>query len=102
MKSSYRWVSVASFAWGAASDRFGTRIVVLTGAILLGTGLQQASWATSLIPFQLTCGPLAGGWIFGSFNSYSRLYLGSFGMALGAAAIALAFPPLTRDALQPP
>jgi hypothetical protein len=101
MKSSYRWVIVASFAWGAASDRFGTRIVVLTGASLLGTGLLLASRAALLIQFQLTYGPLAGGWIFDTFNSYSRLYLGSFGVALGAAAIVLAFPPLTRDALQP-
>src|SRR5205823_14746040 len=51
---------VASFAWGAASDRFGTRIVVLTGAVLLGLALQLASRATSLIEFQLTYGILVG------------------------------------------
>jgi len=32
-------MGLASFVWGAASDRFGTRIVVLTGAIMLGLGL---------------------------------------------------------------
>ncbi len=45
-----------------------------------------------------------GGWIFDSFNSYSWLYLGSFSVALGAVAVALAFPPLpsrSRDELQP-
>ena len=47
-------MGVASFGWGAASDRFGTRIVVLTGAVLLGLGLLLASRATSLIEFQLT------------------------------------------------
>src|SRR5437879_1794673 len=45
---------------GAASDRFGTRIVVLTGAIMLGLGLLLASRATSLIEFQLTYGILVG------------------------------------------
>src|ERR1700736_2456045 len=53
-------MGVASFAWGAASDRFGTRIVVLTGAVLLGTGLLLASRATSLLQFQLTYGIVVG------------------------------------------
>lgn len=53
-------MGIASFAWGAASDRFGTRIVVLTGAVLLGAGLLLASRTTSLIEFQLTYGLLVG------------------------------------------
>ncbi len=53
-------MGVASFGWGAASDRFGTRIVVLTGAVMLGLGLLLASRATSLIEFQLTYGILVG------------------------------------------
>ena len=53
-------MGVASFGWGAASDRFGTRIVVLAGAVLLGLGLLLASRATSLIEFQLTYGVLVG------------------------------------------
>jgi MFS family permease len=53
-------MGIASFGWGAASDRFGTRIVVLTGAVLLGLGLLLASRATSLIEFQLTYGILVG------------------------------------------
>src|SRR2546429_2331496 len=53
-------MGVASFGWGAASDRFGTRIVVLAGAVLLGLGLLLASRATSLIEFQLTYGILVG------------------------------------------
>src|ERR1700736_2722163 len=53
-------MGVASFAWGAASDRFGTRIVVLTGSVLLGAGLLLASRATSLLQFQLTYGVLVG------------------------------------------
>lgn len=53
-------LGVASFGWGAASDRFGTRIVVLSGSVLLGLGLVLASRATSLIEFQLTYGILVG------------------------------------------
>src|SRR5258708_2492006 len=53
-------MGVAGFGWGAASDRFGTRIVVLIGAVLLGTGLLLASRATSLLEFQLVYGILVG------------------------------------------
>jgi MFS family permease len=53
-------MGVAGFGWGAASDRFGTRPVVLSGAVLLGLGLVLASRATSLLQFQLTYGILVG------------------------------------------
>src|SRR6266852_2201286 len=53
-------MGVAGFGWGTASDRFGPRIVVLTGAVLLGLGLVLASRATSLIEFQLVYGILVG------------------------------------------
>jgi MFS family permease len=53
-------MGVAGFGWGALSDRFGTRIVVLSGAVLLGTGLLLASRATSLLEFQLVYGILVG------------------------------------------
>src|SRR5262245_34173430 len=53
-------MGLGNFGWGAASDRFGTRIVVLIGAMLLGLALLLASRATSLIQFQLTYGILVG------------------------------------------
>ena len=53
-------MGLAAFFWGALSDRFGTRIVVLAGTLLLGAGLIGASQATSLWQFQLTFGVLIG------------------------------------------
>src|SRR3954454_20301005 len=50
----------AALFWGALSDRFGTRIVVLDGSLLLGLGLVTASQATSLWEFQLLFGILIG------------------------------------------
>ena len=50
----------AGFAWGMASDRFGPRIVVLSGAILLGAGLLVASRAITPLGFQLGFGVLVG------------------------------------------
>ena len=46
-------------------------------------------------------GPLAGGWVFDTFAAYNWLFIGSFAVGLGAAAIALAFPPLPQQRLQP-
>src|SRR6185295_16393685 len=53
-------MGVAGFGWGALSDRFGARVVVLAGALLLGLGLVLASRATSLIEFQLVYGGIIG------------------------------------------
>ena len=49
----FLFMGFAAFFWGALSDRFGTRIVVLAGSILLGLGLVAASQAQSLWQFQL-------------------------------------------------
>jgi len=53
-------MGAAGFGWGAASDKFGPRVVVLCGAVLLGLGLLLASRATSLLQFQLTYGVMVG------------------------------------------
>jgi MFS family permease len=53
-------MGVAGFAWGALTDRFGPRIVVTSGGVLLGLGLALASRATSLLEFQLLYGVLVG------------------------------------------
>ena len=52
------------------------------------------------VTYAMTCGlaPLAGGWIFDAYGSYTWLYVGSFAVGLGAVAIALAFPPFKSPA----
>ena len=46
--------------WGALSDRFGPRVVVLAGSLLLGLACILASHAGSLLQFQLSYGVLLG------------------------------------------
>jgi MFS family permease len=53
-------MAFGAFAWGAATDRWGARLVTLIGAVLLGLGLTLASRAQSLLQFQLTYGILVG------------------------------------------
>ena len=80
-------MGIAGFGWGAAIDRFGTRPVVLSSAVLLGLGLFLASRSASLIEFQLTYGILVGlaaGAFFCAdiiFDSFKRLSLALYRLA---------------------
>jgi MFS family permease len=101
------WVGmgVGSFLWGALSDRFGTRAVVMAGGALLGLGLVTASWASTLGQFQVLFGVLVG-LAAGSFyapmtatttrwftrNRTLAVALVSAGLALGSTTMA----PLAR------
>jgi MFS family permease len=53
-------MGIGAFAWGALSDRFGTRAVVLSGGALLGFGLVTASQAATLGQFQALFGVIVG------------------------------------------
>src|SRR5882672_8084266 len=53
-------MGAAGFAWGAVNDRFGTRPVVLAGAVLLGLGLVLSSRAASQTQFLLAYGVIVG------------------------------------------
>jgi len=53
-------MGVGAFMWGALSDRYGTRAVVLCGGALLGLGMVLASRATTLLQFQLLFGAIVG------------------------------------------
>lgn len=72
-----------------ARDYFGQRI--------LGTVFGAATMLSSL---GMALGPLAGGMIFDTYASYHWLFIGSALIGLGAAGIAIAFPPLPRRELQ--
>lgn len=56
------WLSMGlgSFAWGALSDRFGTRLVALLGGLLLGFGMVLSSQVTALWQLYVTFGVLVG------------------------------------------
>ncbi|MBZ9789790.1 MFS transporter [Rhizobium sp. 3T7] len=73
-----------------AREYFGPRII--------GTVFGAATMLSSL---GMAFGPLIGGWIFDTFHNYSWLFIGSALVGLGAAAIALAFPPLARVKTEP-
>ena len=53
-------MAFGSMAWGATVDRFGPRLVVLTGSILIALTLAWASRASSLVEFQIIFGVVLG------------------------------------------
>jgi MFS family permease len=53
-------MAAGSAAWGALSDRIGARWTCLIGSLLMGTGLELAGHAQSLIGFQFSFGLLMG------------------------------------------
>jgi len=53
-------LAFGSIFWGTFTDRFGPRIVVLTGSILLAVSLALASFSRSLFEFQLVFGVFIG------------------------------------------
>jgi len=66
---------------------------------MMGTIIGGISMAGSL---GMATGPLAGGMIYDSLGSYTFLYLGSFGMGLGAFVIAMTFKPFPKGQKEEP
>ena len=56
------WIAMGlgSFAWGALSDRIGTRLVTAAGGFVLGLGLVLSSQVATLGQFSVTFGVLVG------------------------------------------
>jgi MFS family permease len=92
-------MGVASFGWGAASDRCGPRPVVLAGSALLGLGLVLASRATSVLEFQLEYGLLVGiaaGSFFAPLISATTMWFETHrGLAVSLVSAGVGVAPMT-------
>lgn len=92
-------MAVASMVWGNLSDRFGPRVVVLTGSAVLAASLALASRATSLIEFQLTFGLLVGAATAAVFAPMMACVTGWFdtqrGLAVSLVSAGMGMAPLT-------
>jgi MFS family permease len=86
----YAVAFVFGLAYGGVMPLYAVLARGYFGPYIMGGVIGAASLISSL---GMALGPLAGGWIFDAYGSYTWLYVGSFVMGLGAVAIALAFPP---------
>jgi MFS family permease len=91
----YAVAAVFGFAYGGVMPLYAVLARDYFGQQIMGTVLGAAAMVSSL---GMALGPSLGGWIFDTFGTYAWLYVASFAIGVGAAAIALAFP---RPSLQP-
>jgi MFS family permease len=96
-------LALGSIAWGNLSDRFGPRIIVLAGAVLLTTGLALASLATSLAAFQLLFGVLVGASAAAIFAPMMACVTGWFdtrrSLAVSLVSAGMGMAPMTMSPL---
>lgn len=86
-------------AYGGVMPLYATLAREYFGQQIMGSVFGAVTMLSSL---GMAIGPLAGGWIFDTYGNYGWLFFGSLFVGLGAAAIALAFPPLPKkQQLQP-
>jgi len=86
----YAVAAVFGFAYGGVMPLYAVLARDYFGQAIMGTVLGAAAMVSSL---GMAIGPWIGGWLFDTFGSYAPMYVYSFAIGLGAAAIALAFPP---------
>jgi MFS family permease len=90
----YALAIVFALAYGGVMPLYAILVRDYFGPRIMGTTFGAVSMAAS---FGMALGPWAGGWIFDTFNGYGWLYIGSFGIGLGAVAIALTFRPVRLE-----
>ena len=89
----YALAIIFGSAYGGVMPLYAVLAREYFGPRILGTVFGAATMLSSL---GMAFGPLVGGWIFDTFGNYSWLFIGSAMVGLGAAGMALAFPPLAR------
>ena len=93
----YTLAVVFGAAYGGVMPLYATLAREYFGQDIMGSVFGAATMLSSL---GMAIGPLAGGWIFDTYGDYAWMFIGSLAVGLGAAAIAIAFPPLPNRRLQ--
>ncbi|WP_315768809.1 MULTISPECIES: MFS transporter [unclassified Bradyrhizobium] len=96
-------MAFTSMGWGTLSDRVGPLPVVLTGSILLAASLALASFASSLITFQLMFGLMVGGATAAIFAPMMATVTGWFethrSLAVSLVSAGMGMAPMTMSPL---
>jgi MFS family permease len=96
-------MAVSSMLWGALSDRYGARPVVMAGAALYAASLWLAGHAPSLLAFQLSFGGLAGAAVAAFFAPMMATVTGWFttqrSLAVSLVSAGMGLAPVTMSPL---
>jgi predicted MFS family arabinose efflux permease len=99
LASFYALALVFGFAYGGVMPLYAILVREYFGQRIMGTAFGAVAFVSTL---GMALGPWIGGWLYDAFGSYFWLFIGSFGIGLGAVAIAFAFrPPRQLAAAQP-
>ncbi len=90
----YALAAMFGLAFGGVMPLYAILVREYFGATVMGTAFGTVAMVSTL---GMAIGPWAGGWLFDTFGSYFWMYIGSFGIGLGAVAIALTFRPPERQ-----
>ena len=88
-RSFYALAALFGLSYGGVMPLYAILVREYFGARIMGTVFGAVAMVSTL---GMAIGPWAGGWLFDTFGSYFWLYIGSFGIGLGAVAIALHLP----------
>lgn len=96
-------MAFSSMVWGALSDRYGARAVVLAGAVLFALSLWLAGRAPDLVTFQLVFGVMTGGAVAAFFAPMMATVTGWFttqrSLAVSLVSAGMGLAPLTMSPL---
>jgi MFS family permease len=90
LASFYGLALMFGFSYGAVMPLYAILVREYFGARIMGTMFGAVNMASTL---GMALGPWTGGWLYDAYGSYFWLYIGSFGIGLGAVAIAFTFRP---------
>jgi len=90
LPSFYTLAVMFGFAYGGVMPLYAILVREYFGARIMGTTFGAVAFVSTL---GMALGPWAGGSLYDAFGSYFWLFIGSFGIGLGAVAIAFAFRP---------
>jgi MFS family permease len=90
LASFYGLALIFGFSYGAVMPLYAILVREYFGARIMGTMFGAVNMASTL---GMAIGPWSGGWLYDAYGSYFWLYIGSFGIGLGAVAIAFTFRP---------
>jgi len=91
--SFYALAVMFGFAYGGVMPLYAIVVREYFGARIMGTVFGAVALVSTL---GMAIGPWAGGWLYDTLGSYFWLFMGSFGIGIGAVAIAAAFRPPGR------
>jgi len=92
----YALAAMFGLAFGGVMPLYAILVREYFGSRVMGTAFGAVAMISTL---GMAIGPWAGGWLFDNLGSYFWMYLGSFGIGVGAVAIAFTFRPPERQRL---